>query len=111
MTRRAKETEKQAGPREKKKLEFTQKMCVASWTLMACTIMADIILSWFGKEPIPSTTQSLIAFVAVFFQGGMITQSIIRHTSLNRHGLRVPESGGKHYIEKKDNGGNDNEND
>ena len=89
--------------RNKRPLEFMQKMCIASWVLMACTIMADIVLSWNGREPLPSTTQALIGFVTIFINGGYVTQNITRNCSLNRHGIRIPDVGGKHYMEHMDN--------
>ena len=77
-----------------------QKLCVASWCLMAITIFADVALAWFERQPIPTTTQALIAFVSVFINGGYVTKNIIRNTSLNKHGLKICETEGKHYMRK-----------
>ena len=85
----------------KRKLEFMQKLCIASWILMSVTIFADLLLAWFEKQPIPSTTQAVIGFVSVFFSGGYVTQNIIRNCSLNKHGMRIPnDGGGKYYLPK-----------
>ena len=93
--------------KNKKKLEFMQKVCVASWVLMAVTISADIALAWFEKQPIPSTTQALIAFVSIFINGGYVTQNILRNCSLNKWGMRIPNDGVKHYMEKPTDNHND----
>jgi len=83
----------------KRKLEFMQKLCIASWCLMAATVFADITLAWFERNPIPTTTQALIAFVSVFINGGYVTKNIIRNTSLNKHGIRIDDETGKHYMQ------------
>jgi len=88
---------------KRKRLEFMQKICVASWVLMAVVILSDIILAAFDKMPIPSTTQYLIGFVSTFINGGYVTQNIIRNCSLNRNGMRIPPEGGKHYLTKPNN--------
>jgi len=88
-----------------KKLEFSQKMCKASWWLMAATVficlLGEFVLQWMNKGSmgeVVTVVLSLISFVTVFINGGYITQNVFRSTSLNKHGMRIPEGGGKHYM-------------
>jgi len=67
---------------------------------MAVKLAADFLLAWFDKPPLSDTSQALIAFVTVFINGGYVTQNICRNLSLNKNGLRIPKSGGKHYMDK-----------
>ena len=88
-----------------KKLEFSQKMCKASWWLMAATVficlLGEFVLQWMDRGSmgeVVTVVLSLISFVTVFINGGYITQNVFRSTSLNKHGMRIPEGGGKHYM-------------
>jgi hypothetical protein len=82
-------------------------MCVMSWALMALSVLLNFAMAYSGRETLSDMVMALISFVTVFINGGYITQNIFRDKSLNDNGLRIPEGGGKHYLEKPGSGGND----
>jgi hypothetical protein len=67
---------------------------------MASAVLGNFALAWFGRETLSDMVMALISFVTIFVQGGYITQNIFRDTSLNKHGIHLPEAGTKYYLEQ-----------
>jgi drug/metabolite transporter (DMT)-like permease len=97
------------------KMQFSKKMCVKSWYLMAISVIVclggEFFLQFTGKgsmSEIVAVVLSLITFFTVFINGGYITQNIFRDTSLNKHGIHVHQDDGiKYYMSRHDDVGDD----
>lgn len=98
---------------KRKRVQFSKKMCVVSWVLMAGTAIAciagEFLLQWTARGSMINVVEialGLISFVTVFINGGYLTQNVFRDTSANKHGIHVPGDGkDKHYIEPPKGGG------
>ena len=89
----------------KKRLEFSQKVVIASWFLMSLAVIASIggefVLQYLGRGSMESVTGivlALISFIVSFVNAGYFTQNIIRNCSLNKYNMWIDEDGCKQHI-------------
>ena len=85
---------------KKPKIQFSKKMCLRSWWLMAFSVAACVGGEFFlqyadrgSMREVVTVVLSLISFVTLFVNGGYVTQNIFRDTSLNKHGIHTDGDG------------------
>jgi len=74
--------------RKKKKLQFSQKICVFGLILIVAVVAANFILLWFGREPMTDVTTISITVFGGFATGGYFALCGVRDCSKNKHGIK-----------------------
>ena len=72
----------------KKRMQFSQKICVFGLILIVAVIAANFALLWFGHEPMTDVTTISISVFGGFATGGYFALSGIRDCSKNKHGIK-----------------------
>jgi hypothetical protein len=72
----------------KKKMQFSQKVCVFGLLLVTLALAANFVLIWFGREPMSDVTIAIITMFGGFATGGYFALSGIRDCSKNKYGIR-----------------------
>jgi len=69
---------------KKPKMQFSQKMCVVSLSLVAFMLVSNVVLAWFGKQLLDNITVATITMFGGFCTGGYFTLSGVRDCSKNK---------------------------
>jgi len=77
--------------RKKKKMQFSQKICVFGLVLIVAVIAANFILLWFGREPMTDVTTISITVFGGFATGGYFALCGVRDCSKNKHKIKEGE--------------------
>jgi len=96
---------KNAVVKPKKRLEFSQKVVIASWLLMSSAVVVGIggefVLQYLGRgsmEGVVDIVLALICFLTTCVNAGYYVQNIIRNCSLNKYNAWIDEDGCKHSV-------------
>ena len=77
--------------KHKRKMQFSQKICVFGLTLIVAVIAANFILLWFGREPMTDVTTISITVFGGFATGGYFALCGVRDCSKNKHKIKEGE--------------------
>jgi hypothetical protein len=106
MSRRNRFYQKKESENTQRRSQFSKGLAVlivfSSIMIVAFTLLANFTLLLLDKQPMANETISVVTtFGGITATAGAAVYSAlayIRDLSLNKHGLRVPEGGGKHYM-------------
>jgi hypothetical protein len=73
---------------KRKKMQFSQKICVFGLFLITSVVVANFFLIWFGREPMNDVATISITVFGGFATGGYFMLSGARDCSKNKHGVR-----------------------
>ena len=76
----------------RKKMQFSQKICVFGVILVTAAWLANFALLWFGREPMSDVTIAIISMFGGFATGGYFALSGVRDCSLNKLRAKLNES-------------------
>jgi len=77
--------------KDRKKLQFSQKICIAGMVLVYLAWFVNGVLLWFGKEPMSDVTIAIIATFGGFATGGYFALCGVRDCSKNKHADKLRE--------------------
>ena len=69
----------------KRKMQFSQKVCVFGLILVTFAWIANFLLLWFGREPMSDVTIAIISMFGGFATGGYFALSGVRDCSRNKY--------------------------
>ena len=69
---------------KKKKMQFSQKICVFGVIFVTLAWLANFVLLWFCREPMSDVTIAVISMFGGFATGGYFALSGVRDCSLNK---------------------------
>ena len=72
----------------KKRMQFSQKICVFGLFLIVAVIAGNFALLWFDHEPMTDVAIIAITVFGGFATGGYFALSGIRDCSKNKHGIK-----------------------
>ena len=75
-------------PVHKKKMQFSQKVCIAGLILVFFAWAGNGILLWCDKMPMSDVTIAIITLFGGFATGGYFALSGVRDCSKNKHGVK-----------------------
>ena len=78
---------------ERRKVQFSKKICVMGFGLVVLAWLGNGILLWFGREPMSDVTVAIITMFGGFATGGYFGLSGYRDGSLNKLRAKICESG------------------
>jgi hypothetical protein len=84
--------------RKKKKMEFSQKVCIIGLAMVAFMLVSNVALAYLGRQPLNDITVACVSCFGGFATGGYYTLAGARHASLNKRGLTVSADGGASYV-------------
>ena len=74
---------------KKRKMQFSQKVCVFGLLLITATLAVNSTLLWFGREPMSDLAITVVTVFGGFATGGYFALSGVRDCSLNRLKARL----------------------
>jgi len=69
---------------KKRKMQFSQKVCVFGLFLITVTLAVNSTLLWFGREPMSDVSITVVTVFGGFATGGYFALSGVRDCSLNK---------------------------
>lgn len=72
----------------KKKMQFSQKVCVFGLILVTAAWLGNFILLLFGREPMSDVVIAIITTFGGFATGGYFALSGVKDCSKNKHGIK-----------------------
>ena len=75
----------------KKKMQFSQQVCVFGLVLVTFAWIANFLLLWFGREPMSDVTMTIISVFGGFATGGYFMLSGVRDCSRNKYAKELRE--------------------
>ena len=74
--------------KKKKRMQFSQKICVFGLVLIVAVIAANFALLWFEHDPMTDIVVLAITVFGGFATGGYFALSGIRDCSKNKHRIK-----------------------
>lgn len=84
---------------QKKRIQFSKIHVAIADAMVVFVWVTWAVLQFMDKYPPSDLAMSIVSIYGAAATGGYYVQNILRETSLNKHGIHIPQAGTKKYIE------------
>ena len=77
--------------KKRRKVQFSKKLVVVAWMILAVVIAMDFVLLWNHRVPMKDELIALIGMISGGTNIGYLIQNTIRDTSLNKNKLKLTD--------------------